>query len=37
LSAVRVSLRRGASRPDDGLTFVMRREGLSWRLAAIER
>ena len=37
LSAVRVTLSRSASRADDGLTFVMRRDGLSWRLAAIER
>ena len=36
LSAVRVNVRSNAA-PDQGLTFVMRRDGLSWRLSAIER
>lgn len=36
LSAVRVNVRANTTR-DNGLTFVMRRDGLSWRLTAIER
>ena len=37
LSTVRVNFRGSRSPQDPGLTFVMRREGLSWRLSAIER
>ena len=36
LSSYRVRFQQGAN-ADNGVTFVMRRDGLSWRLSALER